>query len=917
MSELSKQALKVENNQSFPNNNAGLITPSALRTFNEDMIDSTVNQATYTTDSASFDTRINNITGSATNTGSLLTTASAVDNVMTFTKGDGSQFNVTVGSVLPSGLVSGSSQIDYPFISNIPSGIVSGSSQITPLLPTGVVSGSSQVILQSTTGNLSGSRIDGLVLSSSFAISSSHSEFSDNSTSSSYAVSASHAELADNATNSTFSIYADNTIVYGKNVTGVSIPKGTPLYFTGSGTGGNLVGVIPADAGNPILMPAGGVAGETIGIGAEGIVLLDGFITNVNTSLFAPGDEVFVAVGGGYTNIIPTGSNNLIQSLGYVERSAVNGSGVIQLSGEARGVPNIQQGYTWVGNSNGVAIPATTQSVVEHIFTQNNTFTGTQTFDNIAVNGTGSFAYIQSVTGSAKVIGDAFIILNNDTPTERYAGIIVQDSGSTPASASFLFDGLTNDWFYEYTSANDPDNFGVVLFGPEYNVKGSPIYPTDNRIQKGDGGHHILDSNISDDGSTVSINSNTQVTGSLSVNGQSVLVGSDLNSLNNFTQSAEGRLNNIELTTQSLQTQVDGLSNATSSYALSASVAAVDASQQLQIDSLISATGSYITSSVDISSLNQFTASQELLNTTFATTGSNTFVGNQTITGTVTISGSATNDLTVIGNIKASGSTSSATINPSAFIVVNNSGGGIGGGLDFGNYIAVSTADGSELTLAADANQYSANWTKGPSISSNSPSDTYPAIIGFQNKTNWTDGRPTFLTPVDISGSVSMTGTLTSSLQQGYVWVGDANGRTTTVSTGSFGGGGGGFPFTGNAVIVGSLGMSGSLFGGVIPLSITSNTASVDFSLGNMFTLTLAASSTTHIIPTNIRQGQTCNIQITQPTPATGSISFSPLVLFAGGADYQPTATGSAVDMLTLVSFNGTNVLGTSIKNFL
>ena len=61
MSELSKQALKVENNQQFPNNNAGLITPSNLRTFNEDMIDSTVNQAVYTTDSGSWNQRIDEI----------------------------------------------------------------------------------------------------------------------------------------------------------------------------------------------------------------------------------------------------------------------------------------------------------------------------------------------------------------------------------------------------------------------------------------------------------------------------------------------------------------------------------------------------------------------------------------------------------------------------------------------------------------------------------------------------------------------------------------------------------------------------------------------------------------------------------------------------------------------------------------
>ena len=54
MSELSKQALVVDNNQSFPNNNNGAITPSVLRAFNTNMIDSTVNQSQYTTDSGSW-----------------------------------------------------------------------------------------------------------------------------------------------------------------------------------------------------------------------------------------------------------------------------------------------------------------------------------------------------------------------------------------------------------------------------------------------------------------------------------------------------------------------------------------------------------------------------------------------------------------------------------------------------------------------------------------------------------------------------------------------------------------------------------------------------------------------------------------------------------------------------------------------
>ena len=177
------------------------------------------------------------------------------------------------------------------------------------------------------------------------------------------AVSASHALVADLATQATDATYAQNTITTGKNLEVTTITKGTPLYFTGSGTSGNIVGILRADAGNPARMPAGGIAGEDIATTAEGVVLLDGYIGGVNTSLFASGDEIFVAVGGGYTNVAPTGSTNQIQHLGNVEKSDVNGSGVIQMTGEARGLPNITSGYFWVGDANGVPQAVATSSI--------------------------------------------------------------------------------------------------------------------------------------------------------------------------------------------------------------------------------------------------------------------------------------------------------------------------------------------------------------------------------------------------------------------------------------------------------------------------------------------------------------------------------------------------------------------------
>ena len=164
--------------------------------------------------------------------------------------------------------------------------------------------------------------------------------------------------------NTQVSQYSDNTIVYGKNLSGGEILKGTPLYFTGSGTEGNLVGVYPADASNPLRMPAAGIAGETMADEAEGAVLLDGFINGVNTTGFTSGQEVYVGVGGGYTATRPTGSNVLVQTLGYIEKvSDTNGSGVIKGPGHHWDLPNIEQGRVWVGSTGDVPTSVETGSL--------------------------------------------------------------------------------------------------------------------------------------------------------------------------------------------------------------------------------------------------------------------------------------------------------------------------------------------------------------------------------------------------------------------------------------------------------------------------------------------------------------------------------------------------------------------------
>lgn len=111
----------------------------------------------------------------------------------------------------------------------------------------------------------------------------------------------------------------------------------------------------------------------------------------------------------------------------------------------------------------------------------------------------------------------------------------------------------------------------------------------------------------------------------------------------------------------------------------------------------------------------------------------------------------------------------------------------------------------------------------------------------------------------------------------------------------------------------GSLTITGSAYGNVSALSIASNTASMDLTRGNFYTLTLPASSTTFINPTNIRAGQTANLRITN-TSGTSTVFFASSVKQVSGSSYTPT-TGASVDIVTFISFDTGSLYMSNVKN--
>jgi hypothetical protein len=125
--------------------------------------------------------------------------------------------------------------------------------------------------------------------------------------------------------------------------------------------------------------------------------------------------------------------------------------------------------------------------------------------------------------------------------------------------------------------------------------------------------------------------------------------------------------------------------------------------------------------------------------------------------------------------------------------------------------------------------------------------------------------------------------------------------------------------FNGNQTINGTLLVSssmvysGSVRGRVIPLTITSQTASMDCSLGNFFTLTLSGS--TFLNPTNILPGETISLIVTQASTVgnIGTLSYSTSsIKFPLYNGYSAAAVTGAVDIITFLSFTTNALNGTA-----
>ena len=151
-----------------------------------------------------------------------------------------------------------------------------------------------------------------------------------------------------------------------------------------------------------------------------------------------------------------------------------------------------------------------------------NTFQGNQTItgslyvsSNLVVQGSSS---LQDVTGSNVYIGTNKVNLNTNTPGIRFGGISVFDSGSNYGeSGSLLWDSQNNRWLYQHpTSSGAPYKSAIIISGPMNSGSlGSESTLTTGKIQKAVGDDHIGDSIITETGGGIGISGSLSITGSI------------------------------------------------------------------------------------------------------------------------------------------------------------------------------------------------------------------------------------------------------------------------------------------------------------------------------------------------------------------------------------------------------------------
>ena len=413
----------------------------------------------------------------------------------------------------------------------------------------------------------------------------------------------------------------------------------------------------------------------------------------------------------------------------------------------------------------------------------------------------------------------------------------------------------------------------------------------------------------------VTVNDNVRINGNLEVSGSQINTGSLFVS-NEISSSTINGIGNVTAFSQSLWAEFNNIENYTSSLRAAFTASGVDTiftnnitASNIEVRNDLNVVGTLFASKVVTlieSSSIIYSSGSNILGDEVSDT--QTLVGDVIMSGSASLTGSMgiSNNLTVGGNGNFGGSGS--------FI----------GDLTATGNISSSTISGiGNVTTYSQSVDARLDFLEGP----------FSTSVDFRldELENWSSSlQTTFVTEAELTATASAlqsninqklftssfnayTQSAASDLNILSQSVSSSNAETN-VRINSLSSFTGSYATTGSNTLVGNQIFSGSVRGAVINLSVTSQTASMDLSLGNFFTLTLPTASVTHLNPTNIQPGETVQLLVTQQS-VTGSLNYSSALKFATGSAYSASVFPNSVDILSFVTFNTSSIYAVSIKN--
>ena len=252
---------------------------------------------------------------------------------------------------------------------------------------------------------------------------------------------------------------------------------------------------------------------------------LNSFTTSINSKIEAI--ETSTSSLNGFTSSINTTIKNRLDA-----DNVISGSIQVSITGTS-GFTTFSSSIATIDSAQDVRLNSIEDRTGSYATTGSNVFQGNQIVtgslfisQNLIVGGSSSINFVSQSTLN---IGTNLITVNAQNPGTRFGGLAVIDSGSSPTiSGSMLFDSVKDEWIFVHQAVvGSPITSSVLLMGPQtYNSLGSELYPTTNRIVKSINAEHLGDSNISDNGTTVTILSNAVVNGTFSATGTTLVSGS-------------------------------------------------------------------------------------------------------------------------------------------------------------------------------------------------------------------------------------------------------------------------------------------------------------------------------------------------------------------------------------------------------